>query len=273
MKTKAATLALVAFVMWQIKRYYAGAQVDALRWILSPTTWLVTMVTATPFEWQPGEGYLSRERLFLIEKACAGINFMIAAFGMTAYVLRRRMSSAATGAAVVVVSLGASYIAAVGVNALRITAALWLAAHSFRIAGMNAVQLHRLEGIVFYFGGLVVLHEIVRRFDGRSGPLRLTTPLVSYYALTLAVPLVNGAGRNGAAFIEYALFVLIFPLAVIAFAAAASRLADRLSARPSRNASGAILCQLNDRNSRRSPNDVSAASDESSVAKPTNGYI
>jgi hypothetical protein len=26
---------------------------------------------------QPGEGYLSRERFFLIEKACAGINFMI----------------------------------------------------------------------------------------------------------------------------------------------------------------------------------------------------
>lgn len=216
MKTKVATLTLVALVMWRIKRYYADAQVDDLRWILSPTTWLVTMVTATPFAWEPGEGYLSRERLFLIEKACAGINFMIAAFGMTAYVLRRRMSSAPTSAAVVMVSLGASYIAAVGVNALRITSALWLAAHSFRIADLNAAQLHRVEGIVFYFGGLVVLHEIVQRFDRRSGPPRMTTPLLSYYALTLAVPLANGAGRNGFAFAEYALFVLLLPLAVMA---------------------------------------------------------
>ena len=113
MKTRVATLTLVALVMWRIKRYYSDAQVDDLRWILGPTTWLVTTVAATPFGWEPGEGYLSRERLFLIEKACAGVNFMIAAFGMTAYVLRRRMSSAAASAAVVVMSLGASYIAAV----------------------------------------------------------------------------------------------------------------------------------------------------------------
>lgn len=241
MKTRVATLTLVALVMWRIKRYYSDAQVDDLRWILGPTTWLVTTVAATPFGWEPGEGYLSRERLFLIEKACAGVNFMIAAFGMTAYILRRRMSSAAASAAVVVMSLGASYIAAVGVNALRIVTALWLAAHSFHLPGMNPAQLHRLEGIVFYFSGLVVLHEIVHRFDRRSGPLRMATPVMWYYALTLAVPLANGAGRNGGAFVEYALFVLLLPLAVMACAAAASGLADRLSARHRRIVADAAI--------------------------------
>ncbi len=219
MRIRVATLMLVALIMWRIKRYYADANVDDLRWILGPTARLVTAVTTTPLQWEAGEGYLSRERMFLIEKACAGINFMIAAFGMVAFVLRRRMCSVRTSAAVVVVSLTTSYAAAIGVNAVRITAALWLAAHSVHLPGMDAVQFHRFEGIVFYFGGLVLLHAIVQRFDDQSRSMRLTTPLLAYYTLTLAVPLANGAWRNTATFVEYAIFVLTLPLAFVALVA------------------------------------------------------
>jgi exosortase K len=60
-----------------------------------------------------GEGYFSRERLFLIEKSCAGINFMIAAFAMVAVALLHRVRSVRAGAGVVAVSLLASYAAAV----------------------------------------------------------------------------------------------------------------------------------------------------------------
>ena len=49
-------------------------------------------MTGTTFAWQPGEGYFSRERLFLIEKSCAGINFMIAAFGMLVLALLHRVA-------------------------------------------------------------------------------------------------------------------------------------------------------------------------------------
>ena len=217
MNAKLATLALAALVMWRIKRYYADAQVDDLRWILGPTARLVTTFTGAPFGWEPGEGYLSRERFFVIEKACAGINFMIAAFGMVAFVLRRRIRTWLAGTAVLVVSVLASYSAAVVVNAMRITFAMWLAAHSFQIAWMSAGQLHRIEGIVLYFGGLVALHELAQRFDGRSGPTSMTTPLMWYYGITLAVPLANGAA-GGAAFVEYALCVLTLPLVCIALA-------------------------------------------------------
>ena len=218
MNAKLATLALAALVMWRIKRYYADAQVDDLRWILGPTARLVTTFTGAPFGWEPGEGYLSRERFFLIEKACAGINFMIAAFGMVAFVLRRRIRTWLAGTAVLVVSVLASYSAAVVVNAMRITFAMWLAAHSFQIAGMSAGQLHRIEGIVLYFGGLVALHELARRFDGRPAAVRMTTPLFWYYGMTLVVPLTNGAAGNSAAFVEYALCVLTLPLVCIALA-------------------------------------------------------
>lgn len=47
---------------------------------------------------------------------------------------------------------------------------------------------------------------------------RAALPLASYYAVTLAVPLANGAARSSEAFVEHALTVSIVPLIAIAFA-------------------------------------------------------
>jgi len=161
-------LAVAVLAMWGLKRYYADAPVDDLAWILTPTARLVTSVTGVAFDYQAGAGYISRERFFLIAKPCAGINFMIAAFGMIAWAGRRRATSALGAADVIVVSLFVSYAAAVCVNATRIASALWLAAHRADIAWLTAAQLHRVEGIVFYFGGLVALYEAMCRLEGRA---------------------------------------------------------------------------------------------------------
>ena len=40
---------------------------------------------------------------------------------------------------------------------------------------------------------------------------RTALPLAAYYAVTLALPLVNGAGRSGTAFVQHALVVLAVP--------------------------------------------------------------
>jgi exosortase K len=90
-----------------MKRHYAIARADDLRWILSPTTQVVGAMTGTAFRWQPHEGYFSRDRLFLIEKSCAGINFMVAAFGMLTFALLHRAGSGRSAVRV----LGASLVA------------------------------------------------------------------------------------------------------------------------------------------------------------------
>jgi exosortase K len=164
-RPKLCFVAVIALVVWGMKRHYSEASAEDLSWILSPTTRLVGAITGVRFAFQPGEGFLSHERLFLIEKSCAGINFMIAAFGMSACVLCHRVRSGLSGACVLAVSLLASYSAAVAVNAARITVAMWLAAHSLTLSGLSAGQIHRLEGITVYFGGLVLLYELLQRFD------------------------------------------------------------------------------------------------------------
>jgi hypothetical protein len=40
-------------------------------------------------------------------------------------------------------------------------------------------------------------------------------PLVLYYAITLGIPLINGASGQGIDFWEHSLFVLLIPLALV----------------------------------------------------------
>ena len=166
MKTRIFVVAGAVLIAWSLKRHYAGARPDDLWWILSPVARLVGVMTRTSFALQPGEGYFSRDRLFLIEKSCAGINFMIAAFGMLMLAQRHRFGSGFSAGRVLSVSLLASYSAAVLVNAVRIAIAMWLAAHP--VTPLSAADMHRVEGIVVYFGGLVLLYELAQRVDRRA---------------------------------------------------------------------------------------------------------
>ena len=164
-KTKICVMASAVLIAWGLKRHYATAGADDLWWILSPVARLVGVMARTSFALQPGEGYFSRDRLFLIEKSCAGINFMIAAFGMLMVALLHRVRSRFSAVRVLSVSLLASYSAAVLVNAVRIAIAMSLAAHPAAFSAISAADVHRVEGIVVYFGGLVLLYELVRRLD------------------------------------------------------------------------------------------------------------
>jgi hypothetical protein len=57
---------------------------------------------------------------------------------------------------------------------------------------------------------------------------RVALPLASYYAVTLALPLANGAALSGA-FIEHALVVLIVPPVAIMLACALHMIAHALA--------------------------------------------
>ena len=225
MKIRLVAIGAAAVTAWALKRHYADADPDDLLWILRPTTWLVGIATGASFTFQPGEGYLSREHLFLIEKSCAGINFMIAAFGMLVYAQFHRIDSARMAVQVFGGSLLAGYAAAVLVNAARIAAAMWLAAHPAAWSAFSAADVHRAEGIVVYFGGLVLLYkgsDLVFQHSrgGRNVEIQDTTPsivivpLAAYYAVTLAIPVANGAAAGGA-IARHALFVLAVPPVLI----------------------------------------------------------
>jgi exosortase K len=213
-KTKFVVAAVVALVSFALKRHYADASTDALSWILTPTAHLVGLVTGVTFTAVPGEGYFSAERMFLIEKACAGVNFMIAAFAMVAFALLHRARSVRDGAAILGISLAVSYLAAVVVNTTRIVIAMWLAAHPAQWLSLTAAELHRLEGITVYFGGLWLLYALVQWIDRGGAAFKYALPVGCYYLVTLGLPLVN-AGRASDAFLAHGAIVLLVPPVLI----------------------------------------------------------
>ena len=156
-------LTVLAFGLWGLKRHYATAEVGELAWILKPVASLSAVASGAAFEWEPGAGYLSRERLFVIAKPCAGVNFMLAAWGMVGFLLSERARSWRAGAQLWALSLVMAYIATVFANTLRIVVALWLALHPAASGWWTAARIHRLEGIAVYFGMLVALHLLVQR--------------------------------------------------------------------------------------------------------------
>lgn len=225
MKTKLGVLTVVALVAYALKRHYADATTDALSWILTPSAHLVSLVTGVVFTAVPGEGYFSAERMFLIEKACAGVNFMIAAFALVAFALLHRVPSSRSGgrvlfcghgATIVGLSLLVSYLAALVVNSVRIVIAMWLAAHPTQWSSLSAADIHRLEGIIVYFGGLWLLYALVQWIDRGGLAFRYALPLGCYYVVTLAVPLANGV-QAGRAFFAHAMVVLLVPPLLILF--------------------------------------------------------
>jgi hypothetical protein len=49
---------------------------------------------------------------------------------------------------------------------------------------------------------------------------RALVPLSAYYAVTLALPVANGAARSGTAFVTHALVVLLVPVLAVALGSA-----------------------------------------------------
>jgi len=202
-----------------MKWYYSAASVNQLRWILAPTTVLVQFITGRHFSFESHAGYMSSDHTFLIAASCAGVNFLITAFLML--VLRQLckdwFKQTQTRWTFMPISAAVAYGTTVIANTARISIALQMQGMHFKLALLDPEQLHRLEGIIVYFGFLLLLFVLA---EGRGESRRINLlracvfPLMIYYAMTLGLPLVNGAYRH-AGFWEHTLFVLLVPVVVV----------------------------------------------------------
>jgi hypothetical protein len=112
-----------------------------------------------------------------------------------------------------------AYVATLIANTTRICIALEIQRRSLEVNGLSGNQLHRLEGIVVYFGFLLLLFMLSERMEAAKPRTALLFPLAIYYATTLGIPLLNGSYRQGMPFWEHFIFVLIFPLVLVAILA------------------------------------------------------
>jgi len=210
-----AQLAVVLLCALALKSYYSTATADELLWILAPTTALVELLSGRSFAFESYTGYMSSDHTFVIAVPCAGVNFLLTAFLMIA--LRRLWRDRFEGVSwrFLPIAAALAYVATLIANTTRICIALEIQRRAIEVNGLTGNQLHRLEGIVIYFGFLLLLFMLIERVDS---PLRLKRvflfPLLVYYTTTLGIPLVNGSFRQPA-FWEHFGFVFVLPLILV----------------------------------------------------------
>jgi len=210
-----AQLALVLLCALALKFYYSNATADELRWILAPTTALVELLSGRSFAFESYAGYMSSDHRFVIAVPCAGVNFLITAFLMLS--LRRLWRDRLQEVSWTFLPLNAAlaYVATLIANTIRICAALEIQRRSIEVSGLSGNQLHRLEGILVYFGFLLLLFMLSERMEAAKPRTALLFPLGIYYATTLGIPLLNGSYRQGIPFWEHFAFVLVLPLIIV----------------------------------------------------------
>jgi len=244
-KPKAAVqLVIVLAAAAALKQFYSTASANDLSWILWPTARLTELITGTQFTFESYSGYMSADRSFLIASACAGVNFLIAAFLM--FTLRKLWDRRDTGVRwryfPFAVILG--YTVTVVANTIRISSALWLNASRARVGGLDHDEIHRLDGIFIYFGCLLLLFVVSEKATADKPVARIRAyifPLAIYYAVTLAVPIANGALRQGFEFWQHAAFVFVTPLMLIAAMVTPTKLFSRYAKRKDVAARGSFL--------------------------------
>jgi exosortase K len=200
-----------------LKLYYSNASANQLRWILAPTTALVELLSGISFEFESHTGYMSEDNSFLIAPSCAGVNFLITAFLMLSARELLRAGSHDNVWGVIPAAALIAYLVTLAANTVRIALALRLGRLP-EPGFLSPFQLHRVEGILVYFGFLLLLFVGSERLSAgkSSGLLRQSFfPLLVYYAMMLGIPLANGGYRQGSGFLEHTIFVLLIPLLLI----------------------------------------------------------
>jgi exosortase K len=224
--TFASQLIAVLLAGAAIKLFYSTASVNDLLWVLAPTRFLVGLATGVGFTFESYSGYMSSDHSFLIAASCSGVNFLLTAFLMLALSHLWRHRSLNISWNFIPISFGLAYLTTIIANTIRISTAMYIRRKDPELIWLNPEDLHRFEGIVIYFGFLLLLFIVSecggsggrQSSKGRARLWRYLLPLAVYYATTIVIPFASGAFRHGPAaseFWRHSLFVLVTPLILV----------------------------------------------------------
>ena len=158
-RTQVAALAVAAVVVVVGKDYYRAASAADLRWILAPTAHVATWLGFGHFTFDAQLGYVDRDLGFAIAPPCAGLHFALAAFVALVIGWLGAMCDWRAVVRHLAAAAALAYLATVVINTVRILIAIRM----HRMDLVDREELHRLEGIVVYLGGLCALYALARR--------------------------------------------------------------------------------------------------------------
>lgn len=224
-----------------IKYFYRGAGSDELRWLLAPTTYLVTLLCGIPFVYESNAGYVNHSLRFLIAPSCCGIQFMLIIMATLIFSFIHRTQKKLCWMSA---SIGVSYLLTIFVNAMRIVLAIYIPAflENTKLQGLCGTpeQLHTAIGVCVYFASLLAVYHIAEvifsktalqwrqsRYSCHTAPDcpeksltylagKCLSPVFWYFFIVLGIPFLNSAYRqDGGKFGQYALLVTSICMVVL----------------------------------------------------------
>ncbi len=220
---KAVVTSIVLAAAYLLKAYYRGAASEDLSWILGPVARLVELFSNLNFVHEPGYGWVDVEHDVVIAPACAGVNFYIIAFCMSAFQLTQRVQRLAGTLTKIMIAGFLSYWVAILANVLRILLATYFYAVEFHWSWLSSEAVHRIVGTCVFYLLLFSYSRAISAWHNRQAPEHRTdkpqsprtkplifiVPLFWYLAFSLGVPLVNQAFlAHPESFIRHALQVV-----------------------------------------------------------------
>lgn len=206
-----------------IKIFYQTADSNALAWILAPTTGWVSVLSGISFENIPHVGYVNHAYRFIIAPSCSGIRFMLIIFIMTLFSFTYRISALPKKTLWFLCSAAFSYVSAVFVNGIRITASIYLplilTANNLMNGWITAESLHTIIGTSVYFSSLFLIYYLAGKLCTRffikayppalqQGRYRFIAPVFWYFVMVLGLPFFVRLYRNNwDGFWQYALLI------------------------------------------------------------------
>jgi exosortase K len=225
-------------IAWGLKYHYSIAHAENLKWILAPTAELVEIITNNPFYFESNIGYINEDLEIIIAPACAGVNFLIAAFCMNFFCGIFKISGFKNKCFWLISCAVVAYIATISVNAVRIWISIAMIQSDVHSGWFTPQRVHRMSGILIYFFFLSLFYHIIQKIishffvrkpanyirpqQKKKQENRIDQaismgvfPLICYWTISIAVPWLNAAHKKDpAGFAEHSLTVGVLSLAV-----------------------------------------------------------
>jgi len=226
--------ALALLVAYGLKYQYSHAGSDDLIWVLRPTAFLVERISGIPFEKELNTGFVNYDHQVIIAPSCAGVNFMIILFCLSAFYGLSRMKGLISMKIWIGISLVVAYAYTLLVNTIRIIISIYTYETGRFQSLLTAEGLHRVEGILIYFVCLYLFYVLLekamglikyRGFKEKAIDMKIMsfkktltaglTPIFWYCSVSLGIPILNRAYLGGSSeFIKHSVIVLALCLLV-----------------------------------------------------------
>lgn len=143
-----------------LKLLFSASATEDLLFVLSPVNAMVEMFTSSNAIYVDGKGYWYTDLNVVIDKSCAGINFLILCFCITACSTAQYYKPSVQWA-LIPFCLVLAYVLTIAANSCRIISAITLLNAQANFAWIKSPWFHEALGSIFYLTFLIAIFLVI----------------------------------------------------------------------------------------------------------------